>query len=330
MNNKKMTFAYFRNHSYCDNLIERDYKKIDVINYAFAKIRDGKIDVSHLTNLTNVVKLKDKGLKVVIVIDGVSDDTRDSFRFASKTEDNRKNLADSACEIIQKYNLDGVDLDWEFPTGEEEIENFTLLVKEIREKLDRLKERKILSIATLSTNFDKHYDLKKLNSYIDYMHVMTYGMGSKKVSSHHSPLYNGDFTNHSVSTSLEQILVRGISEEKIIFGAPFFVRIGEISPSGDVILNNPIADGTFKAISYTKFLNEIKTNPNFKEYYDEKCQAYYSFDGKTFATYENPKSIENKCKFIIGQGLGGIMFWDYGHDKESGMLLDTIYKVFNK
>lgn len=63
--NKKMIFAYFRNPAYCENLIERDCVKIDVINYAFAKIKNGEVDVSHLTNLRDVIKLKTKGLKIV-------------------------------------------------------------------------------------------------------------------------------------------------------------------------------------------------------------------------------------------------------------------------
>ena len=36
-------FAYLRNPGYCENLVERDYKKIDVINFAFGKIIDGKL-----------------------------------------------------------------------------------------------------------------------------------------------------------------------------------------------------------------------------------------------------------------------------------------------
>ena len=324
--NKKMIFAYFRNPAYCENLIERDCVKIDVINYAFAKIKNGEVDVSHLTNLRDVIKLKPKGLKIVIVLDGVSEETRCSFRLISSSEAAREKFSTSVCKIIEEYNLDGVDLDWEVPTGEIEIENFTLLVKNIRKNLDKLKEKKILSIAIFSSNFDKHYDLKTLKNYVDYFHIMTYGMGSKKITSHHSPLYCGELSKYSISDSVNEVIKRGVDKEKIVFGVPFFVRIGEIVPNGSQILNMPIIDGTFKAISNNKFLTEFKTINSFKEYYDEVSEAYYSFDGKTFASYDNPESIKNKCKFLVDSGLGGIMFWDYGHDKENGDLLDAIYK----
>ncbi len=90
--------------------------------------------------------------------------------------------------------------------------------------MDKLKEKKILSIAIFSSNFDKHYDLKTLNNYVDYFHIMTYGMGSKKITSHHSPLYCGELSKYSISDSVNEVIKRGADKEKNCFWCSFFCK----------------------------------------------------------------------------------------------------------
>ena len=125
---KKLTFAYLRTTGVGTNLLERDYMKIDVINYAFAKIVNGELSILPLSNLNTVLRLRAKGLRVVVVIDGVSTETREAFALAASNSTNREKLANSIANIIEQYQFDGVDLDWEFPSGTTEKNNFSLLL----------------------------------------------------------------------------------------------------------------------------------------------------------------------------------------------------------
>jgi len=118
------------------------------INYAFAKIVDGKVHpIDENLFYSNMKKIKEfkkeyKKVKVLISVGGWTDSGE--FSDVALTEENRRKFAKSALELIKEFNLDGIDIDWEFPVSgglptnkarPEDKENFTLLLKTLREVL---------------------------------------------------------------------------------------------------------------------------------------------------------------------------------------------------
>ncbi|HQO71956.1 MAG TPA: glycosyl hydrolase family 18 protein, partial [Sedimentibacter sp.] len=142
-----------------------DISKLTHINYAFANIGpDYRIEMGYPDkDPENFEKFRDlkkinPDLKVLISVGGWNWSGR--FSDMAATDENRNKFTDSCVEFISKYGLDGVDLDWEYPVGgglktnskrPEDKQNFTLLLKEMREKLDaqELKDNKdyLLTIA---------------------------------------------------------------------------------------------------------------------------------------------------------------------------------------
>ncbi len=62
-----------------------------------------------------------------------------SMSSAALTAENRERFARTAIEHMREYNFDGIDVDWEYPDGsvrEEDPQNFTLLLRELRRQLD--------------------------------------------------------------------------------------------------------------------------------------------------------------------------------------------------
>ncbi|MFA6890133.1 MAG: glycoside hydrolase family 18 protein [Bacilli bacterium] len=324
---KKLTFAYLRDSGYGTNLVDRDYMKIDVINYSFGKISNGKLSVLSLSNLNNVLRLRAKGVRVVIVIDGVSTSTREAFILAASTEENREILATSIADVIEQYQFDGVDLDWEFPNGTTEKNNFSLLVKSIREKLDESDRQLILSAAVRSGGYSTHYDLVELNKYLDYLHIMSYGMSGSSSARHSSPLIKSTYATYAINASVDMYIAGGMDAQKIVFGIPFYVKIGTLAnPAASALgqsLTNPISVG------YSTFMASYFTQQQFVEYYDEAAMVYYAVSPTSFASYDNPESIRLKCEWAEENDIAGVMFWDYGHDKVGGTLLNAIYESFN-
>lgn len=63
----------------------------------------------------------------------------------------------------------------------------------------------------------------------------------------------------------------------------------------------------------------IQAYPGLKEYWDDYAKAPYLYNPTTgaFFTYDNARSIEEKCKYIKANNLGGMIGWMASQDKQS-------------
>ncbi len=96
-----------------------DPQKITHINYAFVDVKDSTAWLTNMATDTinfrklNRLKANNSDLKILISIGGWS--WSKNFSDAVLTTSSRKLFAKTSCEIVQKYDLDGVDIDWEYP-----------------------------------------------------------------------------------------------------------------------------------------------------------------------------------------------------------------------
>ncbi|HQB63102.1 MAG TPA: glycosyl hydrolase family 18 protein, partial [Sedimentibacter sp.] len=170
-----------------------DIRKLTHINYAFANISsDYKIEMGYPDkdpeNFKKFQELKKiaPDLKVLISIGGWNWSGR--FSDMAATDVSRTKFAASCAEFVSRYGLDGVDLDWEYPVGggldsnsksPDDKQNFTLLLKKIREKLNaqELKDNKdyLLTIAAGASNYYiENTEVEKFQNYLDYVNLMSY------------------------------------------------------------------------------------------------------------------------------------------------------------
>ena len=178
-------------NSWQDNWGKNNEKANQVthINYAFANIKDRKVvegndnDAEVLKKL-NQLKLTNKDLKILISVGGWS--WSKNFSDAVLTESSRQKFANSAIDFVLKHNIDGVDLDWEYPgqIGDnnrfrpEDKENFTAILQLLRKKLDSLANGQKTYLLTVATGANQKYldhtDMKKAQQYLDFINIMTY------------------------------------------------------------------------------------------------------------------------------------------------------------
>ena len=337
-----------------------DFSTIDVanlthINYAFANIDDGavvfdtsKIDGKNLTpkDIEALIRLKDKNpdLQVLVSVGGWS--WSKGFSDAALTESSRSKFARSCAEFVDLYNLDGIDLDWEYPNQvgagntyrPEDVQNFTLLLKEVRKELDQLtKNRKnekhyLLTIATGADKaFVENTVLSEVSKHIDFLNIMTYDFynGLHKTTGHHSNLHSStqpDLDMNSVVNSVDMHLKAGFPVRKINLGIPFYGRIWKgVKNDGDNILFQD-AETAGYGIDYKDLSKNINTN-GYIRYWDDAAKAPYLWNEqeKVFISYEDEESIELKIHYLKEKGLSGVMFWEYCADRDQ-QLLDCIVK----
>jgi chitinase len=114
------------------------------------QIYDPWVDIDN-NGYANFLALKTRNpqLKTTIAIGGWGDShdgTKYSDMVASST--NRKTFVDSVVAFLQLYEFDGLDLDWEYPSGESDKAGFAELLKELRVALGT----KLLSVAVAANS----------------------------------------------------------------------------------------------------------------------------------------------------------------------------------
>jgi chitinase len=233
------------------------------------------------------------------------------FSEMAADEKKRKAFAKSCLKAIKDYNLDGIDIDWEYPTKDvagisaspNDSENFTLLMRDLR---DAIGKDRLLTLATICSAHFIHF--RNIINYVDYVNIMAYDMASPPL--HHAALYKTKLSGKYTSeTSVNAHLAAGVPKEKLVMGMPFY------------------GQGTMKLPKH-RDIEKFKVDSGLTEQWDDVGKFPYLIDkdGKVVYTYENTRSLAEKCKFIKSKDLRGAMYWECGYDNQYNDLSRTVYE----
>lgn len=281
------------------------------INYAFGHVNESfnGVKIDNEERLRQIVDLRKQKpeLKVLLSIGGWG-----SGRFSemAANDEYRRAFAADCDRVVKEFALDGIDIDWEYPTSSmanissspDDTENFTLLMQDIRAAIGNEKE---LTLATVASA--RYIDFKAILPSVDFVNIMAYDMAS--APKHHSALYpsghSGDITSDGAVTAH---LKAGVPPSKLVMGMPFYGRGGDGYPSFQ---------------DYNKVGN---TDTQYTEKWDEVAQVPYLADKNDTLVFgfENPRSLAIKCQYILDKDLLGGMYWDYNGDNEQGDLRRTV------
>lgn len=281
------------------------------INYAFGHVNESfnGVKIDNEERLRQIVDLRKQKpeLKVLLSIGGWG-----SGRFSemAANDEYRRAFAADCAHVVKEFALDGIDIDWEYPTSSmanissspDDTENFTLLMQDIRAAIGNEKE---LTLATVASA--RYIDFKAILPSVDFVNIMAYDMAS--APKHHSALYpsghSGDITSDGAVTAH---LKAGVPPSKLVMGMPFYGRGGDGYPSFQ---------------DYNKVGN---TDTQYTEKWDEVAQVPYLADKNDTLVFgfENPRSLAIKCQYILDKDLLGGMYWDYSGDNEQGDLRRTV------
>jgi chitinase len=324
-------------------------EKLTHLNFAFANIdAAGHVGFAHpgvadsLKGL-QALRKQNPGLKIIVSIGGWQ---AEGFSDAALTESSRQAFAQNAVDLIRQYELDGVDLDWEYPgQGVAGIkyraadkENFTLLVKTLREQLDARRrpagDRYILTIAGADREYFDHVEMDKLHVYLNWINVMSYDFFNSltPTTGHHAGLFQSPYaspTDRYADGAVSQYAHAGVPVEKIVLGVAFYGRgFAGVTPVHRGV-NQPYAryEGDH---SYAELATRFVGKQGFVRYWDTHAQAPFLWNAtsRTFITYDDPQSIGIKARYVIDHRLGGMMFWELSQDRD-GELLDVITRALH-
>jgi len=332
--------------AYCtgsaDNIKQYPIEKLTHIIYSFLPLKQDTLTFANEQQRSNLMQLTELKktyplLKVMVSIGGWGGCAPCSALFASP--EHRNTFAQTTIDLFKEYQIDGLDLDWEYPAIEgypghvydsSDRNNFTELVKVLRAKMGN---DYLLSFA--AGGFDKFLensiDWGAVLPQVDFVNLMTYDLvgGYATVTGHHTLLNDYIPGQQSTSRCVNWLLAHKAKPEQLIIGTAFYARVWEqVAP----INNGLYQSGKFKqGVDYKQFDNYFTDSAGFKYHWDKKAQApfRYSPAKQLFATFDDERSLKAKAKFVRQKKLGGIMFWELSCDKKTGGLLDAIYRHLN-
>ena len=178
-----------RRRAHVSEDIDATIMATDMAKEAFGHVNESfdGVRIDNEERLKQIVDLKKQNpeLKVLLSVGGwqvcFSDVANDEYRRA---------FAKDCDRVVKEFDLDGIDIDWEYPTSSmanisaspDDTENFTLLMKDIRAAIGDQKE---LTLATVASA--KYIDFKAILPFINFVNIMAYDMAS--APKHHSALY---------------------------------------------------------------------------------------------------------------------------------------------
>lgn len=179
------------------------------INFAFAHVNetfDG-VYIPDKRELRKVARLG-RGRRAPKVLLSIGGWGSGRFSEMAASPENRRAFAKACRRVVRRFRLDGIDIDWEYPTSNaagisaspEDLGNFTLLMECLRKTLGN---KKMLTIATICSA--RYIDFKAVLPYVDYVNVMAYDMGNE----------------YTYQEAVAAHIAAGVPPRKLVLGMPF-------------------------------------------------------------------------------------------------------------
>jgi chitinase len=217
------------------------FSKLTHINYAFLipTTSGGLEALDNLSKFTSLVTAAhNNNVKVMISVGGGGGG--DAFHTIVASSSLRTAFVNSMIGFVNQYNVDGVDVDWEFPSAGTEANNFLLMMQQLATAMHN--SGRLCTIAVISTGAT--YITSGMFTALDWLNIMDYDDNNFQHSTYQSAV---DCLNYWSG--------RGLAVEKTILGVPFYGRDNRydyLTVNYNVILSeggSPNSD-TFQTIGY--------------------------------------------------------------------------------
>ncbi|MDD2647980.1 MAG: glycosyl hydrolase family 18 protein [Eubacteriales bacterium] len=312
-----------------------DLSRLSQINFAFAGIKNGIADEAPARNIAAFSRRMKEYPKVRTVL-SIGGFGMDGFSAMAATAEGRSKFAKSAVALMEKYSFRGIDIDWEYPgvsaggikSSKDDKENFTLLIKALRNELDAYNAANssdcILTAAVgAGAEQTALVDWKAVSPMLDQVLIMTYDMSGFTLDVlHHTALYETE-NGLGGAQALLNYEAAGVPRSKLILGGAMYARCFEVAAT----VNAPGASGKTNGVKTQSYAAVAKLASEYPENlrYDENAQApYFIHDGK-FYTFDNERSVKAKAEYVLKNGFGGLMFWEY---LQGRALIKTAFDAF--
>ncbi|PIS09641.1 hypothetical protein COT75_00365 [Candidatus Beckwithbacteria bacterium CG10_big_fil_rev_8_21_14_0_10_34_10] len=241
-------------------------------------------------------------------------------------ESKRALLISEIKKIYELYDLDGVDIDFEyFPLYSDDQfgYNFNLFLKELKSALKEVDSQAMISVDIYPKAMidGQPYNLEEMVKIVDQIILMAYDFTQSRTryTGPVAPLNKSSLDDYSISMAVNSFKLRikdKSNQKKLILGIPLYGYKWRT------------IDDSYRAKSYSylgemisyKRAQEMIKEMNLQINWDATASSpwiSYNQNGAWWQTYfENYDSLVTKFKLAKQNSLGGIAFWALGYEED--------------
>ncbi|KIK99050.1 glycoside hydrolase family 18 protein [Paxillus rubicundulus Ve08.2h10] len=278
-------------------------------------------------NFKAIYKLKQQNrhLKVLLSIGGWT--YSPSFHPVVVNPQARYTFVQSAVKLLEDYGLDGLDIDYEYPSNHEQAAGYRELLRELRFALDQHSRNKRIQHKFLLTpssdnlqiaapcgpdNYQK-LDIRGMDPYLDFWNLMAYDFSGSwdRVANHQANVYGPPI---NADDAIQWYNSNGVPRSKLVLGIPLYGRSFMNTDSRPGAPFSGLGPGSWEQGVYDYRALPLPGSYMFQD--DEKIASWsYDYQKREMISFDNEHVGTVKGQWIHKLGLGGSMFWELSGDK---------------
>ena len=302
-------------------------KGVNVISPTWFYLNDNSGNIASLCS-SDYVTYCHQGIEVWGLVSNLENSDVDSTSVLNLTS-SRDNLVNNLVAEAIKYDLDGINVDFESLSAEA-ADGYLEFIRELSVKCEN--NDIVLSVDNyVPASYNSFYDCGEQAVFADYIVIMAY-------DEHYNGSDEGSVASIGfVRQGIEDTL-KDVPAEQVILGVPFYTRVWELTPvtasedQSDQASDEAQSGYTVSSevVSMSEVDTRVATNAVTLQWLDDCGQYYaeYEHDGKTYKIWvEDQKSIGEKLDVMKNNHLAGASFWKLGYEKNT--IWDTIAEYMN-
>lgn len=301
-------------------------KGINVVSPTWFFLKDNKGNLSSIASSDYVTYCHQHNIEVWAMVD--------NFDYAdfNRTEDTtyilthtsvRQNLVNQIVSMAIQYNLDGINIDFEYLDSAAVGDGYIQFIREL--SLKCANNGIVLSVDVLHpASYNAVYNLSELADFADYVVMMEYDehySGSEEEGS----VASINWVREGVSTTLKDV-----PSDQLILGMPLYTRVWVKTPNTDASDTEIVYNLSSSAYSSTASATLVESH-NAEKVWLEDCGQFYAEYEENGSIYmiwmEDSSSTEERLRLMDEYGLAGASFWSLYWDTNE--IWDTVIKYIN-
>lgn len=282
-----------------------------------------------------LLKKQNRNLKVLLSIGGWTYSA--NFPGPASTDTGRQTFAQTAVQLVEDLGLDGLDIDWEYPSDAGQAQNFVDLLAAVRGELSKAEQKRngtqphfMLTVACPAG--PQHYqvlNIAAMDRYLDFWNLMAYDYSGSwdTIAGHQSNWFPSQScpscTPFSTDAAVRFYTSQGVDHDKIVVGMPMYGR-AFTSTQGPGTPFNGVGAGSWENGVWDY---KVLPKPGCDVKNDLEIGASWCYDSanQLMISYDTPEIVKYKAGMIDKYGFGGGMWWESSADKQfgSGSLLEA-------